>query len=100
MLNVDFAELKKEVSILHVLDMLGLKVLHVSGETHRANCPLCNASRALAATPGKGWYCHRCKANGSIIDLVMKVRGMTDREAALAIQAHVAGAVQNRSTLL
>ena len=85
--NIDFAEIKGRVTELQVADMLGLK-LKKSGATWRGHCPICNNKnqRALAITPGKGWYCHGdCKAGGDVIELVTRTRSITQREAAREI---------------
>jgi hypothetical protein len=94
MAGVDFAELKRDVTLPQVLGMLDINNLKPDGERLRGPCPICNTHRSFVATPGKGWYCHHCKTGGDIIKLVQLVRGFegTDgaREAALAIQAHFA----------
>ena len=91
MSTVEFTDIK-QLSIVSVLDMLGLKVVKIYGETRRVNCPFCKYYKSLAATPGINKFkCHnvKCGQYGSAIDLVQKVRGFaTPREAALAIQAH------------
>lgn len=96
MAGVDFAELKREITLPQVLGMLDIDNLKPEGERLRGSCPICNTHRSFVVTPGKGWYCHHCKTGGDIIKLVQLVRGYqgTDgaREAALAIQAHFGGA--------
>ena len=87
---VDFQEIKARVTELQVADMLGL-TLKKSGATWRGHCPVCKNKnqRALAITPGKGWYCHAdCRTGGDVIELVARVRQLTQREAALAIATH------------
>jgi DNA primase len=88
MANIDFAEIKARVTELQVADMLGL-TLKKSGATWRGQCPICKNKnqRALAITPGKGWYCHGdCKAGGDVLELVARVDGVTPREAAIRIK--------------
>ena len=85
--SIDFAEIKGRVTELQVTDMLGLQ-LKKSGATWRGHCPICENKnqRALAVTPGKGWYCHGdCKSGGDVIELVARVREITQREAAISI---------------
>src|SRR3954464_14446716 len=65
MASIDFAEIKGRVTELQAADMLGLKLKKSGAATWRGHCPICNNKnqRALAVTPGKGWYCHGdCKA--------------------------------------
>ena len=88
--NIDFAEIKGRVTELQVADMLGLK-LKKSGATWRGHCPICNNKnqRALAITPGKGWYCHGdCKVGGDVIELVSRAREISQRQAAIDIAKH------------
>ena len=85
--SIDFAEIKGRVTELQVADMLGLQ-LKKSGATWRGHCPICENKnqRALAVTPGKGWYCHGdCKSGGDVIELVARVREITQRKAAIDI---------------
>jgi hypothetical protein len=86
--SIDFAEIKGRVTELQVADMLGL-TLKKSGNTWRGHCPICknNNQRALAITPGKGWYCHGdCKSGGDVLELVARVEGVTPRQAAVLIK--------------
>ena len=88
MANIDFAEIKARVTELQVADMLGLK-LKKSGATWRGQCPICKNKnqRALAITPGKGWYCHGdCRSGGDVLEFVARVRGITSRQAAILIR--------------
>ena len=90
MASIDFLEIKGRVTELQVADMLGL-TMKKSGTTWRGHCPICKNKnqRALAITPAKGWYCHGdCKAGGDIIELVSRARGITQRQAAIAIADH------------
>jgi len=86
--NIDFAELKKSVPILDVVRMLNIEGLKPERDAFRGTCPMCNSKRTFVVTPGRGWYCHGCKAGGDIIKLVAAMRRLEPREAALAIQEH------------
>jgi DNA primase len=59
MASVDFAELRSEVDIVQVLDMLGVPV-RPEGEQLRGCCPICKSGsdRGFVVTPAKGlWFC-------------------------------------------
>src|SRR5438128_12238570 len=91
MASIDFAEIKARVAELQAVAMLGLN-LKKSGATWRGSCPICNnkSQRALAITPGKGWYCHGdCKEGGDVIELVARARDITPRAAAIELAQRV-----------
>src|SRR5437773_9319589 len=90
MASIDFAEIKARVTELQAVAMHGLN-LKKSGAPWRGHCPICNNKnqRALAVTPGKGWYCHGdCKEGGDVIELVSRSRQITQRQAAIEIAMH------------
>jgi DNA primase len=88
---VDFRHVKEHVQIEQVIPWLGLAVKK-AGEQLRGRCPLHDGGeRALVITPSKGlWYCFapECQAGGDVIELVAKVRGISQRDAAIALQKH------------
>lgn len=86
---VDFARLKTQVTILQVIQMLGL-VMKKSGAQVRSQCPACKkGDRSLAVTVEKGaFYCFDEKKGGDIIALVAHVLGMDQKAAAEHIASH------------
>jgi hypothetical protein len=75
---INFAELKASIPIEDAARALRLK-LTPEGEGFRSPCPACKGTnlRAITVTPGKGFYCRAGgdEASGSVIDLVMHVKG-------------------------
>jgi len=88
---VDFAHVRSHVQIEQVVAWLGLE-LKKEGDQLRGPCPRHDGGkRALVITPAKQlWYCFapECQSGGDCIELVAKVRQISQRDAALALQAH------------
>ena len=90
MTHVDFKHIRSLVSIEQAIDWLGLEGKRV-GEQWRGLCPINGGERALVVTPSKQlFYCFApgCAAGGDVIELVAKVRQVSTRDAALALQNH------------
>ncbi len=85
-MRIDFAELKGRISIEDVAHVLLPDIKESNGEVkqYRASCPQCKAGgdRALAVTPGKGYYCNADKRGGDQIALVSHIQGVSMRQAA------------------
>ena len=82
---VDFAALKRQVSIEQVIDRLGLE-LKRSGDTSRGCCPICDGDnpRAFVVTHSKQfWYsfCTNCQKGGDLIELVAAVEKVSVKDA-------------------
>src|SRR4051812_43527741 len=93
--NVDFAQIKTQISIVDIaFKLLGLTLPKTGTNKdghiyHKGNCPICKSDTCFTVTTSKGWYCHgRCKTGGDQIKLVAAVRGIPPRDAALLIQEH------------
>lgn len=88
---VDFKHIKENIDIEQVVARLGLP-MKKAGEQLRGRCPLHDGGeRALVVTPSKQlWYCFapECQSGGDAIELVAKVRRVSTREAAIALQEH------------
>ena len=57
---VDFQKLKAEITIVQVVEMLGIKSLTPHGQALRGECPLCQVTnpRGFIVTPAKNsFYC-------------------------------------------
>ena len=75
----DLEAIKRDLSILDVAAMLGIKV-----HSNKAPCfgGHDKKSQSLTFTPAKNlWHCFGCGKGGSNIDLVMEVRGLAFPEA-------------------
>ena len=93
MTHVDFKNVRDNVQIDRVAEWLGIKLSkRFMGEQLRAECPVHGGGkRALLITPSKNvFFCFapECKKGGDAIELTAKVRQISPREAALALQAH------------
>jgi hypothetical protein len=90
---VDFASLKRRVSILQVVEMLGVAdTLVADGDRLIGCCPIHKGSdkREFIITPAKGvWVCRgACNAGGDMIDLTARVRSLRLLQAAGEIADH------------
>jgi len=87
---VDFAELKRSVTIEQVLLMLNIS-LKKSGEQLRGCCPIHAGSnpREFVVTPSKGlFFCFGKCGGGDMIKLAALVRKIDQKQAAQEIAAH------------
>lgn len=88
---VDFAELKRRVSIEQVARMLRLQTKQ-EGDRLRAPCPACQKGddRAIVITPAKEvFYCHAIGMGGDCIRLAAHIREEPLPDAAAWIQAQL-----------
>lgn len=90
---IPFADIKAQVRIEQVVDMLELKVKREGGSI-RARCPVCQTKdpRALWIVPKtqsfKCWAAKGRQVGSDLIALVMHVRGIDNQAAAREIAAH------------
>ena len=76
-----FERVRAEVSLVDVAHRYGIELKSDSGG-HRARCPLPEHQGERKNTPfwiapnGKGFKCHSCKAEGNVIEFVMKMDGL------------------------
>jgi CHC2-type zinc finger protein len=88
---VDFQHVKATISIVQVLDMLGIKHLKPHGQALRGICPICQIGndRTFVVTPAKSsFFCFSEKTGGDIIELVARVNRIPQKEAAQRIAQH------------
>lgn len=81
---VDFAEIKRRVSIEEAANILNL-TLKQSANQLRGVCPACGTddNRTLALTPARGlFYCFSAKTGGDCIALVQHITGLSAPDAA------------------
>lgn len=83
---IDFAEVKRLVSVWDVLDMIGWQAIARTPTERRGPCPIHGStnirSRVFAASRD-GWMCHKCKRNGDAVRLWAELRSMTSYNAAV-----------------
>lgn len=97
---IDFAEVRRLISLSDVLNLLGIRPACRGGPRAYGPCPLrCAASDALP--PGSRyrqrccsydldrgfWRCHRCGHGGNQLDLYAQVYGITTYNAAMRLCA-------------
>jgi DNA primase len=91
---VDFDNVRKHVSVEQAAAWLGLELKKANHQL-RGHCPIHGGGpRCFVVTPAENvFYCFapECRAGGGVIELVMKVRGLQERDAALALQEHFLG---------
>ena len=85
----NFAELKQKLSIEQVATWLGLD-FKKQGEQLRGPCPLHGGDdRTMVITPSKQvFYCfaNECRKGGDLIELVVKVKKISPKDAGIALQ--------------
>ena len=76
-------QLKKNVSILHVCAARGIELKHHGTADHVGRCPFHEEDEpSFIVTPAKNlFHCMGCGAGGSVVDLVMKLDGLSFPEA-------------------
>ena len=91
MARIDFAALKRRISIEPVCDWLGIK-LKKTGHQKRGPCPICEheSNRCFVITPKLGlFYCFgHCQSGGDVIELVAQVKKITHQDAARLLVKH------------
>jgi hypothetical protein len=88
MAGIDFRQVRQQVPLAAVLELLGFVPVARTGEQVRGPCPLHRArsprSRSFAAHLGRGvWYGFRCSVGGNVRDLWVRATGQGVYTAAL-----------------
>lgn len=92
---INFDQLKQEIPLTRVLEHYGyLEQMNQyqgkQGPALRGQCPFCKSKKAFSARLDNNLYqCFKCKAAGSIIDLVATIESKSLREAALYLDKHL-----------
>ena len=86
--GIDFALLRRQVSLTQVLDLIGFKPRMRCGPQVRGLCPLHDTpsprSRSFAAHLQRHcWHCFRCGAGGNALDLYAAATRLPVYDAAL-----------------
>jgi DNA primase len=76
--GIDFAELRRQVRLCQVLDLLGFEAVSRWGAQVRGPCPIHGATRPRgrvfsAHLEKQLWHCFRCGAGGNALDLWLAV---------------------------
>lgn len=75
-------QLKKDTPLTQVLEHYHLlESLNKDKKGLRGTCPFCASKRGFYAYTDNNYYCHSCKAKGSIIDFIMNQENLSFKEA-------------------
>ena len=78
----DYAKIKEEITIEHVMVFFDLKG-EPDNNGYRTSCPTCGGERSLSLYNARGLFtCHQSGASGSVLDLAMHIENCTLQEAA------------------
>jgi hypothetical protein len=86
MANVDFAEVRRRVSVQRVLEYYGYPATREPCGQYRSGCPVHRSGSKLSrsvTTNGEKWTCHKCNRYGDVIDLVALMESKGYRMAAV-----------------
>jgi DNA primase len=97
--GIDFALLRRRLSLAQVLELIGFRATTRCGDQVRGPCPLHSAaasrsssrrSRSFAAHLERHcWHCFRCGAGGNALDLYVAVTNLPVYAAALELCARL-----------
>ena len=92
--GIDFALLRRQISLTQVLDLVGFMPTTRRGPQLRGPCPVHGSasprSRSFAAHVEKNcWHCFRCGASGNALDLYLAVTKLPVYEGALELCARL-----------
>lgn len=88
MAKISYAEVKQQVSMGRVLDLIGYVPLFTRGPNLRGPCPFrcCQKNRIAAFHLHDGWWrCFKCQRHGNQLDLYREVRGLSLYPAAVEL---------------
>jgi DNA primase len=89
--RVDFKALSQRIQIEQVIDMLGIR-MKKTGAQLRGQCPICehDSDRCFVVTPklNRFWCFGHCQRGGDVIELIVQVKRISHRRAALLLAAH------------
>ena len=100
--GIDFTQLRRQISLAQVLDLVGFTPTTRHGPQLRGPCPVHGSapgSRSFAAHTEKNcWHCFRCGAGGNALDLYLTVTKLPVYAGALELCARLGVPVPRRST--
>lgn len=90
MSGIDFALLRRQLSLTQVLDLIGFTPTTRNGRQWRGPCPVHKSSspgsRSFAVHVDKNcWHCFGCGAGGNALDLYLAVTQLPVYEGALEL---------------
>jgi DNA primase len=88
--TIDFAELRRRVPIVRVLELVGFRPVRRSGAELRGPCPIHRSrsprSRSFAANVEKNvFHCFQCGAAGNVLELYAAVHPIGIYRAAVEL---------------
>jgi len=102
MTGIDFALLRRQVSLTQVLELVGFTAVTRRGPRVRGPCPVHRSapgSRSFAAHLDKNcWQCFRCGAGGNALDLYLAVTKLPVYDGALELCARLGISPPRRSS--
>jgi DNA primase len=92
--GIDFAQLRAQVRLAQVLELVGFQAVTRRGPQWRGPCPVHGSSspqsRSLSVNLERQcWHCFRCGAGGNALDLYAAVMRRPIYEAALELCARL-----------
>jgi DNA primase len=92
--GIDYALLRRQLSLAQVLDLVGFTARTRRGPERRGPCPVHGStsphSRSFAANVEKHcWQCFRCGAGGNALDLYLAATQLPIYEGALELCARL-----------
>jgi len=102
--SIDFAELRRRVSISRVLALVGFRPVRISGAELRGPCPIHGShschSRSFAANIERNVFrCFHCGAGGNALDLWVAVNHTDIYRAAISLCEQLAMELPEKKTL-
>ena len=94
MAGIDYAMLRRQLSLAQVLELVGFRAVTRRGPQVRGPCPVHGStsrrSRSCAAhLERQCWHCFRCGACGNALDLYLAVTKLPVYEGALELCARL-----------
>jgi len=93
--GIDFASLRRQVSLAQVLELIGFRATTRCGDQVRGPCPVHGTTASRSSSPRRRsfaahlerqcWHCFRCGAGGNALDLYVAVTKLPLFEAALEL---------------
>ena len=83
--SIDFAAIKREVTMPDVLRLIGWLPTWTRGDQQRGPCPIHGSTRIRSRSfcvNADGWYCHKCRNCGDQITLFAEVKRLSVYDAA------------------
>jgi len=90
--RVDVEALKEAVPIDVLVQAMGVE-LKQRGDEYKGLCPFHDDHNpSMSVTPGKGFFCHSCRAGGDQVAFIQESKGVDFKEAVKLLQEFAGGA--------